>query len=367
MTSPQATTNPALPSNPAHTSGSIAAALGAELRGPADVPLRGLNSVEGAGPDEMTFIRSAKYAQLWPASRAGACLVSRSIDLPPAGPATGPASGQAPRAVLVVPDADLALIAAIKIFRPPDPPAPAGVHASAIVGPGADIDPTAHVGPLCVVGAGCWVGPGCQVQSRVTLGDHVRIGPGTVIESGAVVHHRCVIGAKCLVHSNAVIGADGFGFRPSPDGRGVVKIPHAGNVELHDGVEIGSGSCVDRGKFGPTVIGAGTKIDNLVQIGHNTRIGRSCLIAGSVGISGSVVIEDGVMIGGHAGIGDNLRVGAGARIAAFSAIMNDVPAGATFVGAPAMPRIAFFRQLAALARLAGVSPGERRGKDRRGR
>jgi UDP-3-O-[3-hydroxymyristoyl] glucosamine N-acyltransferase len=333
-----------IPVAPSFSSASLAAALGAELQGPGDIALTGLNTLELAGPNDLTFIRSPRYAAAWSSSRAGACLLTRGLDLPPGG-------GR--RAILLVPDADLALIQAIRLFKPADPRPAAGIHPSAIVDPSAAIDPSASVGIMCIIGAGCVIGAGCILHPRVTLGPGVRLGTETELESGVIIHDRCVIGASCLIHSGAVIGADGFGFRPSPDGHGVIKIPHVGNVEIHEYVEIGACTCIDRGKFGATIIGAGTKIDNLVQIAHNVRIGRGCLIAGCTGIGGSVVMHDGVMVGGHAGIADNLKLGAGARVSAFAAVMRDIPPGEAVLGVPAEPARQFMRKMAWLRRQMG--------------
>ncbi len=335
------------------TTGSVAKSLAAELHGPADLALTGLNIIDSARPGEMTFVRSARYAAMWATSKASACLVSRGIDLPARPAAAGPG------AILVVPDADLALIQVIRVFQPADPPPPAGVHPSAIIEPGATIDPTASIGPMCIISTGATIGPRVVLHARVTIGPHVRIGEGTEIEPGAVVHHRCQIGRRCLIHSNATIGADGFGFRPSPDGRGVIKIPHAGIVEIHDDVELGAGTCVDRGKFGPTVIGAGTKIDNLVQIAHNVRIGRGCLIAARTAFGGSTRLGDGVMVGGAAAVSDNLVIGSGARVGGAAAVMEDMPAGETWIGYPAKPRTKFFREVSALAKMVGQKRGPR--------
>lgn len=151
-----------------------------------------------------------------------------------------------------------------------------------------------------------------------------------------------------------VIGADGFGYRPAPDGRGLVKIPHLGNAVLDSHVEIGANTCIDRARFGSTRIGAGTKIDNLVQIGHNCRIGRSVVICGCTGIAGSVTIGDGVQIGGNCGIADNVTIGRGARIAAKTGVMHDVPEGITVAGLPAFPGRDYLRMIAALRKLAKV-------------
>jgi UDP-3-O-[3-hydroxymyristoyl] glucosamine N-acyltransferase len=164
-------------------------------------------------------------------------------------------------------------------------------------------------------------------------------------------------------HQGVSIGADGFGYRPDPHGGGLLKVPHLGTVEVGDRVEIGANACVDRGKFGATVVGEGTKIDNLVQIAHNCRIGRSCIIAGLCGLSGSVTLEDGVVLGGNVGIADHVTIGAGARIGAKAGVMSDVPAGRSMLGCPADDLRAALRQMAAVRKLPdlirGLSSGAR--------
>ena len=172
-------------------------------------------------------------------------------------------------------------------------------------------------------------------MASVTIGPDAAVGRGTVLHPGVVIGARCTIGAGCTLHGGVIIGADGFGYRPSA--RGPVKIPHIGNVEIGNGVEIGANSCVDRAKFGSTIVGEGTKIDNMVQIAHNCRIGRACLICGVTGIAGSVTLGDGVIIGGHVGIAANLTLGARCVIGAKSGVPRDVPAGATWWGFPAGP------------------------------
>jgi len=182
----------------------------------------------------------------------------------------------------------------------------------------------------------------------------VRIGRNTTLHPNVTIYTHCRIGDDVILHANVVIGADGFGYRPDPSGRGLVKLPHRGIVEIHDRVEIGAGSCVDRARFGATVIGEGTKIDNLVQIGHNCRVGRSCVICGCTGIAGSVTIGDGVQIGGNCGLGDNLTIGNGVKIAGNAALMHDVPDGATYAGYPAMPARDYMRILGAMKKAAGL-------------
>jgi UDP-3-O-[3-hydroxymyristoyl] glucosamine N-acyltransferase len=172
-------------------------------------------------------------------------------------------------------------------------------------------------------------------MASVTIGAAAAVGRGTVLHPGVVMGERCRVGAGCILHGGVIIGADGFGYRPSE--RGPVKVPHIGNVEIGNAVEIGANSCIDRAKFGSTTIGDGTKIDNLVQIAHNCRIGRGCLICGVTGMAGSVTLGDGVIVGGHVGIADNLTIGDRAVIAAKSGVICNVPAGETWWGFPAAP------------------------------
>lgn len=327
----------------ATTTGELAAMLGAELIGPADIALRHIETLDRADGESLTFIRDARYATMWAGNSAAAAIVSRSIPVAGHDPAT--------RALLVVDDADLALVRLLKRMAPghrgPEP----GISDDATVHPGATI------GVGVSIGAGVRIGPDAVVGDRVTINANVVIGAGVLVgddtdlRAGVVIEDRCVIGRRVVIHPNVVIGADGFGYRPADDGSGLVKIPHAGIVEIGDGVEIGACSTIDRGKLGATVIGAGTKIDNLVQIAHNCVIGRSCLICGATGIAGSVTIGDGAVIGGGAGIADNLTIGAGAKLGARSGLMHDVPPGEDWIGIPAQPARQYLRIIAAMQRL----------------
>jgi UDP-3-O-[3-hydroxymyristoyl] glucosamine N-acyltransferase len=326
----------------------LAGRLGATLVGPADLTIARVDSIEHADARALTFIRDRYYAEQWAPSRAAAAVVTRGIDVP----------GHEPRAraLLLVDDADLAMARVMELLEPPAPEPERGVHPSASVHPSADVDPTASVGPHCVVEAGVTIGPRAVLLADAYIGRDAAIGEGTILHPGVVVHERCIVGKRCILHAGAVIGADGFGYRPRPDGAGLIKIPHLGDVRLGDEVEIGANTCVDRAKFGSTRIGDGTKIDNLVQVGHNCEIGRFVVICGQAGISGSVRIGDGVQIGGRAGIVDNISIGAGAKIAAGAGVMNDVPAGEQWIGAPAGPwreqlaNMSAFKDLADLAR-----------------
>jgi UDP-3-O-[3-hydroxymyristoyl] glucosamine N-acyltransferase len=324
----------------------LAALLGAEQRGDSPVPLSAVDGLETAGPGSLSFIRDAKYARSWMTTNAGAVLVSRPIvaqnpELFPERPG---------HALLIVDDADLALIEILRQVAPPLASPSAGVHPTAIVDPSASIDPSASVGPRVVIGARSQIAAGVVLHAGVIIGAGVKIGCGTQLHPGVVVLDRCVIGERCLLQPGVVIGADGFGFRPSADGP-PVKVPHAGAVRIGNDVEIGANSTVDRGKFSDTVIGDGTKIDNLVQIGHNCVIGRGCIICGMVGLAGSVTLGDGVTLAGNVGVADGRRIGDGATIGGKAGVMSDVPAGETWLGAPAVPSRQAMRQFAAIEAL----------------
>lgn len=309
--------------------------------------MRRVDALDSADGSTLSFIRSDKFARQWESSKACAAVVARGMDVPNHNPSI--------RALLVVRDADLALSTALELLEP-EPPQPAiGVHPSAAVDPSAKIDPTAHVGAQCAVGANAVIGPHAQVMAGCVVGDGAIIGEGSKLFPRVCVLDACVIGRFVSLHSGVVIGADGFGYRPSPDGKGLQKIPQRGNVVIEDHVEIGANSCIDRARFGSTVIGAGTKIDNLVQIGHNCRVGRSCIICGCVGIAGSTVLGDGVQIGGHVGIGDNLSLGSGCKVAAKSGVICDIPPGQTWIGLPARPGRDHLRMLGAMRKLAGLA------------
>lgn len=319
------------------TSGELAALLGAELRGPDDVRVSGLASLEAAGADDLSFVRDSRFSARLIESKAGAVLVSRSV--------LGDESGAAAvervegRALLIVDDADLALVRLLEqvASRTPTWVPEVGIPATARVDATAKVGRDVRLGAGVVVGAGSRIGDNTVVQPGTVIGAGVEIGAGCVIHANVTILDRCRIGREVVIWPGVVLGSDGFGYRPSPDGRGVLKIPHVGTVEIGDRVEIGANSCIDRGKFGATSIGMGTKIDNLVQIGHNCVIGRWCLICGCCGLAGSSILEDGVTLGGAATISDNTRIGAGSMIGARSGVMSDIPPGSTMLGTPARP------------------------------
>jgi len=319
----------------------ISRAVDGDLDGDSSLLISGVEEISAAQAGQLTFIGEKKYLNLWDRSGASAALVSDGFELEP-----GPG-----RTLVRVADADLALAQVLHLFAPDPPKSGSGVHPTAVV------DATAEIAEGVTIGAGCYVGPrvvigeGTLLYPNVTILDDSFIGNGTTIWSGTVVRERCRIGHDCILHPNVTIGADGFGYRPSADGQSLVKIPQIGTVTIGDGVEIGAGSCVDRGKFSTTYIGDGTKIDNLVQIAHNCRLGRCCVMAGQSGLAGSVTLGDGVMMGGGSRVKDHVTIGSGTKLGGNATVISDVGAGKTLLGTPADDFGKTMRQWAALKQL----------------
>lgn len=326
---------------PTFTTKEIAEKVDGELVGPGDLEIHGVESMDRATAGDITFISVKRYANQWSGSRAAAALVTHGIDVEPV----------PDRALINVADAELAMAIVLEMFSPPISRPDHGVHPSAVVDPSVTLGERVAVGPQCYLGPGVRVGAGSVLQANATILDHSTIGAGCMIWPGVVIRERTEMGDGCIVHPNVTIGADGYGYRPAPDGRSLVKIPQIGYVRLGDGVELGAGTCVDRGKFSATVIGDGTKIDNLCQIAHNAQIGRSVIVAGLTGIGGSVVVEDGVIIAGGCHIKDHVTIGAGAKIGGSSSLTQDVPPGEVWQGCPAHDGRAAMREHAAIRRL----------------
>ena len=300
--------------------------------------------LEVANETEISFIGNKKYEKLWATSKACVAVVNEDISIEPGDN----------KAFIKVKNADLAMSQVLELFAPPTPLFHVDIH------PTATIDQTATICNGARIGAGCYIGPkviigdNATIYPNVTILDECTIGKNTVIWSGTVIRERCHIGNDCIIHPNATIGADGFGFRPDPQ-RGLVKIPQIGNVIIGNNVEIGANSCIDRGKFSSTILGDGCKIDNLVQIGHNSKLGMFCIMAGSSGLAGSVTLGNGVIIGGSASIKDHTTIGDGAIVGAGSGVTCDVPAGKTVLGYPAVEARDALKQWAILTRLVNES------------
>ena len=321
--------------------------LDGKLVGDTSQQITGLNQLKNAKTDQITFIGASKYARLWCESKACAAIVDKSVSIEP----------DNARPFIMVNNADLAMATLLEMFQPEPPYFETEIHPTAVIDKSVTIGTGTKIGAGSYIGKNVVLGAGVVIYPNVTIFDDTTIGDKTVIWSGTVIRERTEIGSHCIFHNNVSIGADGFGYRPSPDGRGLVKIQHIGNVVIGNGVEIGANSCVDRAKFCSTIIGDGCKIDNLVQIGHNSVLGRSCIMAGSSGLAGSVTLGDGVIIGGSASIKDHTTIHSGAIVGAGSGVMNDVAAGKTVLGYPACDSRDKLRQWAVLRKLAkqGVS------------
>jgi UDP-3-O-[3-hydroxymyristoyl] glucosamine N-acyltransferase len=300
--------------------------------------------VDLAGPADLTFMDSPRFVDKLASTRAGACLMSeRFVNRAPSG-----------LMVLQTREPYRAFVAVMRKFYA-DALTPTSLFESDGVSPGAFVHPTARLGsgvrvdPAAVIGPRAEIGAGTVVSANVVIGPEVRIGHDCAIGAGSTITHT-LIGDRVIVHPGCHIGQDGFGYLSSAQGH--VKVPQVGRVVIHDDVEIGAGTAIDRGGVRDTVIGEGTKIDNLVQIGHNVVIGRHCIIVAQSGLSGSVTLEDFVVLAARVGIHPHVTVGKGAELAARSTLMRDVPQGARWGGFPsAKPIKQFFREMAVLERL----------------
>lgn len=300
--------------------------------------IRGLASLGEAGASDLSFLGNPKYASEVPASKAGVILV-------PTDYAGHPAADQAYLRV-DKPSYALALVcSAIEARLWPKPGA--GVHASAQVDATASVDPSAHIGPLCVIGAGARIGAGAILEAHCLVGAQAIVGEGCWLKNGVTIADYCRLGARCRLQSGVVIGSDGFGYEPV--GGQIHRIPQIGNVVLEDDVDVGANTTIDRARFSQTIVGRGTKIDNLVQIAHNVRIGKQCLITAQVGIAGSTTLGDYCVLGGQSGVAGHLTLGDKVQLGAQSGVFVDIPSDGFYNGTPAIP-IGLERRLVVLSR-----------------
>jgi len=322
------------------TSLEINTILNGELIGNTTQRIDGPEQLEKAKINHITFIGSHKYVKLWANSKASIAIVNDNLMV----------EACENRAIIKVKNADLAMAKILDLFNPPTPVFDTNIHPTAVIHESASIGNDCKIGATCYVGKDVVLGNGVVLYPNVCVFDETIIGNQTVVWSGTVIRERCIIGNHCIFHTNVSIGADGFGYRPSDDGRGLVKIPQIGNVIIGHYVEIGANSCVDRAKFSSTIIGDGCKIDNLVQIAHNSVMGRFCIMAGHSGLAGSVTLGDGVMIGGSASIKDHTTIHSGATVGAGSGVVGDVEAGKTVLGYPAQDARDMLKQWVAMRR-----------------
>ncbi|HOB75969.1 MAG TPA: UDP-3-O-(3-hydroxymyristoyl)glucosamine N-acyltransferase [Phycisphaerae bacterium] len=314
----------------------IAKWVGGVVRGDASTRISGVAGVAEAGPDQLTWLAHDKYASQLRTSKAGAVLVPEQF-------------GETPMPAVLCQNPAVAMVTILARFSPPVPRPAVGTHPTAVVASSAQIGSNVAIGPHVIIGENARVGDGCVLHASVFIGEGSVLGRDCELWPGVVVRERCTLGERVVVHPNAVIGADGFGYQ-FIDGRHV-KIPQIGTVQIEDDVEIGANSCIDRAKCGATVIGRGTKIDNLVQVAHNVQIGPDCMIVAQTGIAGSARLGRLVVVGGQVGIRDHVTLHDGVQAAACSAISKDVPAGTTVMGMPAVEHEVFIRERAKIRRL----------------
>jgi UDP-3-O-[3-hydroxymyristoyl] glucosamine N-acyltransferase len=298
----------------------LAERIDARLAGEGAAVVEGVNSIEQAGADDVAFVTSGKHVRSVAESKAAAIIVGKKIE-------------NVAVAQLVVDSVEGALITALNLFAPKLTPA-CGVNSTAVVEKSATIADNVAVGPAAYISHGAIIGADSIIGAGCVIGENSTIGTNCRLDDNVVVYHNCKIGNNCIIQANTTIGSVGFGYYPI-DGRPKL-IPHNGGVVIEDCVEIGANTCIDRAKFGNTVIGAGTKIDNLVHIAHNVVIGKCCLIAGQVGISGSCRLGDGVVLAGQVGIADHIEIGSSAVIGADSGVMGNIAAGQQMLGMPAI-------------------------------
>jgi UDP-3-O-[3-hydroxymyristoyl] glucosamine N-acyltransferase len=303
-----------------------------------DLLFEGVAPLQTAGPNEVSFLDNRRYASALDQTSAGAVIVHPDM-----------AARVPAKTVAIVTTEPYAAWARVAALFYPVPPVSPGIHPAAIVAEGALIDPSAEVGPLSVIEAGAEIGPGSRIGPCAVIGSRVIVGRDCRIGAHASLSYA-ILGARVYVYPGARIGQEGFGFACTKDG--FLSIPQLGRVILEDDVEVGANTTIDRGSSRDTVIGAGSRLDNLVQIGHNVILGRCCVIVAQVGISGSTVLGDFVRVGGQAAMAGHLWIGHGAEIGAQAGVISDVAPGVKVLGSPAQPKMDFFRQIAALRRMA---------------
>ncbi len=314
----------------------IAKHLQGEVVGDAQAGLKSFAPADQAQSGDLTFAETDEFFARAEQSAASAIIVS------------GPFTSTTGKAVIRVANARVAFAKALALFFP-EPVLPAGIHPSAVVARTAQIDPGAHIGPNCVIGERVQIASGVMLHAGNYIADDCRIGAASVLFANATLYARTELGQRVRVHAGAVIGSDGFGY--VLDNGLHRKVPQIGNVIVGDDVEIGANVTIDRGALGPTVIGKGSKIDNLVQIAHNVRIGENCIVIAQVGIAGSTKLGNYVIVAGQAGIAGHLQIGNKVTIAAQSGVMHNLADGQTVLGSPALPDKQTKRQMLALQKL----------------
>jgi UDP-3-O-[3-hydroxymyristoyl] glucosamine N-acyltransferase len=316
--------------------GELAIRLGAELRGNPQLEITGVRGIEEAGPSEITFVANPRYAGLAKTTQAAAVLVE-------------PEFPEIPTATLRIKNPYYAFSRALGIFYQP-PAYPPGIHPTAVIDPTAEIGEGAHIGAYAVVGAGVKLAAHATLLPHVVLYPGVRAGSHFFAHAHAVVREGCVLGDHVTLENGAIVGADGFGFAKNDLGHWE-KIPQSGPVRLGDRVDVQANACIDRATVGATEIGAGTKVDNLVQVGHGSRVGENTLLCAQVGLAGSSVVGSKAILAGQAGVAGHCELGDGVILTAQSGVSHDVPAGKMISGSPAFDNRLWLRAVTIFQRL----------------
>jgi UDP-3-O-[3-hydroxymyristoyl] glucosamine N-acyltransferase len=310
----------------------IASLVGGRLEGDPAILVSGVAPLDQSGPEELGFLAQRRYLRYLPETRARAVLVGEALA----------AEAQKIGARIVVGDAYAALPALLSLFYPQSE-AKKGIHDTAILGRGVMLGEGVSVGPYAVLGDGVTVGDGARIGPHVVVGDRSIIGPGSVLHPHVVLYPGTQLGSDVILHAGVRLGVDGFGFvHLEGEHR---KVPQVGACVVEDEVEIGANTCIDRGSIGRTVVGKGSKLDNLVHLGHNVQVGRGVLMAAMVGIAGSTRVGDGAVFGGQSGMVGHIEIGEGARIGAQAGVIGDIPPGETVSGYPARNNREFLRAM----------------------
>ncbi len=316
--------------------GELANRLGAELRGNPEIEVTGVRGIEEAGPSEITFVANPRYGGLARTTKAAAVLVE-------------PEFPEVPTATLRIKNPYYAFSRALGIFYQP-PAYPPGIHATAVIDPTAEVGEGAHIGAYAVVGAGVRLGAHATLLPHVVLYPGVQAGSHFFAHAHAVVREGCVLGDHVTLENGVIIGADGFGFAKNDLGQWE-KIPQSGPVRIGDRVDVQANACIDRATVGATEIGAGTKVDNLVQIGHGSKVGEDTLLCAQAGLAGSSVVGSRAILAGQAGVAGHCELGDGVILTAQSGVSHDVPAGKMISGSPAFDNRVWLRAVTVFQRL----------------
>ena len=318
------------------TAAEIAKHLEGEVLGDVQTRLKSFAHADRAQPGDLTFAENDEFFALADQSAASAIIASKS------------STSSTGKVLIRVANARIAFARALALFFP-ETPLPAGIHPSAIIAKSARVEAGVYLGPNCVIGERSWIGAGAVLHAGDIVADDCKLGAGTVLFPNVTLYPRTELGERVCIHAGSVIGSDGFGY--VLDGGVHRKVPQTGNVLVGDDVEIGANVTIDRGALGPTVIGKGTKIDNLVQIGHNVQIGEHCIVISQVGVAGSCKLGNYVILAGQAGIAGHLNLGNKVTVGAQAGVMHDIPDGQLWLGSPAQPNRQAKRQMLAIQQL----------------